>query len=71
MLKVQVKIKTDIFNDDIRPGYIDPTTKKRGIGVILHYPNQVMRSQFWKSTWSNRNANASKSYITSLDLTGM
>ena len=71
IIRAQVKIKSGIFNDDIRPGYADPKTKNRGIGVILHYPNQVMRSQFWKSTWPNRNANASKSYVTSLDLSGM
>ena len=66
-----IKVKTNIFLDGIRPNYMTPLTVNRGLGVILHYPKQIFRTKWWTNYWPTRQINDSKNYMVSYDIRGM
>ena len=71
IMAVSIMLKTSIFHNGIRPSYMDPLDNKRGIGIALHYPNQMYRSSWWKNFWPTRSKNSSKTYQISFDIRGM
>ena len=66
-----IKVKTKIFKDGIRPNYMHPLTNNRGLGIIIHYPKQIFRSKWWINYWPTRHVNDSKNYVISYDIRGM
>ena len=72
VLAWSIKIYTKIFDDGIRPNaFDDPSLGSRQLHVLLHYPNQIFRTKWWKTNWPTRNANSSKNYLISYDVRGM
>ena len=71
MWTFSIKVKTKIFKDSIRPSYMHPITNNRGLGIIIHYPNQIFRTKWWRNYWPTRHGNDSKNYIISYDISGM
>ena len=66
-----IKIKTSIFKDGIRSGFMHALSKDRGFAIMIHYPHQIFRNRWWKSNWPARPLNASKSYVITYDIRGM
>ena len=65
-------IKTNIFPNMIRPSHVDdPFLMNRGLNVILHYPNQLLNTKWWKSDWPTRSDQASKSFSIVYDIRGV
>ena len=65
-------IKTSIFPNMIRPSHVDdPFSMNRGLNVILHYPNQLLNTKWWKSNWPTRSDQASKSFSIVYDIRGV
>ena len=64
-------IKTNIFSNMIRPSHVDPSSMNRGLNVILHYPNQLLNTKWWKSDWPTRSDQASKSFSIVYDIRGV
>ena len=60
IMAVSIRLKTNIFYNGIRQGFMHPLDNKRGMGIVLHYPNQIYRSSWWKSFWPTRSKNSSK-----------
>ena len=71
MYAMNIKIKTEIFKDGVRPSYMDFLTIDRGIAVVFHYPQQISRSNWWINHWPTRHANDSKNYIMSFNVRGL
>ena len=71
MYAMNIKIKTEIFKDGVRPSYMDFLTIDRGIAVVFHYPKQISRSNWWTNHWPTRHANDSKNYIMSFNVRGL
>ena len=65
-------IKTNIFPNMTRPSHVeDPFAMNRGLNVILHYPNQLLNTKWWKSSWPTRSDQASKSFSIVYDIRGV
>ena len=71
VMSIAIKIRTDIFQENIRPIFTRPNTKRRGLAIMFHYPNQSFRSKWWINYWPNRSVNASKNYMISIGIGGM
>ena len=71
-LQVDIKIRTTIFPDQIRPSKLNLNNGFDGFGVLFHYPKQAFYSkQFLLSNWPVRNKNASKRYDMVFELKSM
>ena len=58
-----LKLKPDVFPNEIRPAHISPFNGFNGFGVYFHYPRQLWTAKnFRKMNWPLRNENSSKSY---------
>ena len=68
VMSIAIKIRTDIFQENIRPIFTSPNTKRRGLAIMFHYPNQSFRSKWWINYWPNRSVNASKNYMISIGI---
>jgi hypothetical protein len=67
--KLDIKLRTKIFKDQVRPPKISTNNGFEGFGVTFHYPNQYTSAKhvdMW--TWPDRDENASKSYRMEFEL---
>ena len=71
IIATSIMLKSNIFQNGIRPSYMDPLNNNRGLGVVLHYPYQIYRATWWKNFWPTRSENSSKTYKISFDIRGM
>ena len=71
IMATSIMLKTNIFDNGIRPSFMDPLENKRGLGIVLHYPYQIYRATWWKNFWPTRSQNSSKTYKVSFDIRGM
>ena len=69
---IELKLKTDIFPNQIRPRHISPLNGFDGFGVHFHYPKQLWRTKhFRKVNWPLRTENSSKSYIMQFEINNL
>ena len=66
VLAISIMIRADIFQGKTRPIFTSQITKTRGLLILLHYPNQSLRSKWWINHWQNRGVNATKSYMIAI-----
>ena len=68
-MKVNIKIRAAIFQNETRPSKVTGGNNLNGFGVFFHYPMQASSTkQFFKSNWPNRNTNGSKSYVMKFEV---
>ena len=68
-IKINIKIRTTIFQNQTRPSKVTGGNNINGFGVFFHYPKQASSAkQFFKSDWPIRKKNDSKSYVMKFEL---
>jgi len=64
-----IKLKTDVFPNQLRPHQVSPFSGFNGFGVYFHYPGQLWRAKhFRKMNWPLRTKNSSKTYYMQFEI---
>ena len=66
---VNIKLKTAVFPNQLRPHQVFPFSGFNGFGVYFHYPGQLWRDKhFRKMNWPVRTKNSSKTYYMQFEI---
>ena len=67
--KIDIKIRSNIFPNEIRPHKLTSPEVLNGFSIFFHYPKQdSSRKQFFKADWPVRSESASKSYVMKFEI---
>ena len=68
-IKINMKLRTAIFQNKTRPSKVTGGNNINGFGVFFHYPMQASSTkQFFKSDWPIRAENDSKSFVMKFEV---
>ena len=71
IVRYEAKVNGEIFPKRVRPNIENWWFNERTFLILLHYRNQLLRTQSWKDRWPTRSNQSSESYQISLDVSSM